>query len=137
MVDRSTSEDVRFRFGLSFNHLPPAWAQRLSQIDYDREMALVAETADGAILGVARLAADPEGETAEFALMVRSDWRDHGLGRRLLQALLDYAVTRGLRRVWGDVASDNGRMLDLCEAFGFGREPGGDPTRSKVIKALV
>lgn len=137
MVDRSTTEDVRFRFGLSFNHLPPALAQRLSQIDYDREMALVAEAADGAILGVARLAADPQGESAEFALMVRSDWRDHRLGRQLLRALLDHAAQRGLRRVWGDVATENSRMLDMCAAFGFGREPGGDPTRTKVVKALA
>ena len=49
------------------------WAARLSQIDYDREMAFVAEDADGEVLGVARIAGDPQNEEAEFALMVRSD----------------------------------------------------------------
>jgi len=136
LVDLTTPEDVRLRLGASVSHLSAAWAQRLSQIDYDREMALVAESADGALLGVARLAADPEGETAEFALMVRSDWRDHGLGRRLLQELLAHAARRGLREVWGDVAVDNRRMLDMGTAFGFVREPSDDARRARIVKAL-
>jgi acetyltransferase len=126
MVDRSTPEDVRLRFSGGMLHLDRDLATRLSQIDYDRHMALVAETAAGALVGVGRLVEDPEGATAEFALMVRSDRQDHGLGRILLQALLDYAAARGLREVWGDVARENARMLDLARDLGFAAAPSSD-----------
>lgn len=133
-IEASTREDVRFRFGTGLRHLPPAWAARLSQIDYDREMALVAERADGSVMGVSRLATDPEGETGEFALMVRSDVQNRGLGRLLLSALLDHAKSRGVTEVWGDVASDNEAMLDMARAFGFDRRTGPDVARVRVVK---
>jgi acetyltransferase len=136
LVDRSTPEDVRLRFVSGFRHLPATWAARLSQIDYDREVALVAEAADGEVLGVGRLVADPEGETAEFALMVRSDWQHRGLGGRLLADVLEAARARGLRQVWGDVARQNARMLELADALGFARAPAGDVSRVKVVKTL-
>src|SRR6202007_1487600 len=94
-------------------------AASLTQIDYDRQMALVAEASDGEILGVGRLNADPQGESAEFALMVRTDHQHHGLGEQLLRALLDYAKARGLRKVWGETSCENGRMLTLARALGF------------------
>jgi acetyltransferase len=135
-IDRSTPEDVRLRFASGFRRLPSGWPERLSQIDYDREMAFVAEDAAGDILGVGRLVADPEGETAEFALMVRSDVQQRGLGGLLLRAVLDYARGRGIRQVWGDVARRNARMLELAEELGFGRTRHEDMTRVKVVKDL-
>jgi acetyltransferase len=95
-------------------------------------MALVAEDTAGQILGVARVVFDPEVETAEFALLVRSDRQKHGLGGLLLQAILDYAASRGVRRVWGDVARDNGRMLELAQTLGFHRQDGEDPTQFRL-----
>ena len=136
MLNQSTPEDVRLRFRTGFRPLPESWAQRLSQIDYDREMALVAEAPDGAILGVSRLAGDPEGATAEFALMVRSDWQNRGLGRRLLQELLSYATARKLVQVWGEIDRENRPMLDMAAAFGFERQPAQDPTLTRVVKTL-
>jgi acetyltransferase len=136
LIDRSTPEDVRLRFASGFRHLPPGWAARLSQIDYDREMALVAEDGDGEILGVSRVVGDPEGETAEFALMVRSDRQHRGLGGLLLRAVLDHARARGVKEVWGDVARHNDRMLELAENLGFGRRNGDDVSRVKVVKRL-
>lgn len=133
LVERCDPEDLRFRFGAAVRHLPLAWARRLAQIDYERQLAIVAEAPDGDLLGVVRLASDPEGETAEFALLVRSDWRNRGLGRRLLQALLAIARARGVRRVWGDVSLDNGRMLDLAEHLGFVREAAPDPTEVRLL----
>lgn len=137
MVDRSTPEDVRLRFRAGFRHLPPSWAERLAHIDYDREMALTAELPDGALAGVARLAGDPEGETAEIALMVRSDWSRRGLGRQLLQAIVDYAGQRGLKTLWGDVAADNAPMLELADKLGFERQPGGDQSRVRIVRKLT
>jgi acetyltransferase len=136
MIDLTAPEDVRQRFGAGFRHLPTSLAQRLSQIDYDREMAFVAEAQDGALLGVARLAGDPEGERAEFSLIVRSDWQRRGLGRSLLRTALGYADARGLREVWGDVARDNGPMLEMADAFGFTRCDGEDAWRVRVVKTL-
>lgn len=119
LVARSEMEDVRLRFRGGLKRLPEVWAARLSQIDYDREMALVAVDGADNILGVARMAGDPEGETAEFALMVRSDHQRHGLGRTLMDALIDYARARGYRRIWGSIARQNERMLHLARDLGF------------------
>jgi acetyltransferase len=136
MITRSEADDVRLRFGSSLHRLSDPVARRLSQIDYDREMALVAEAPDCSILGVARLVGDPRGESAEFALMVRSDRRNRGLGRRLLADLLAYAANRGLQEVWGEVDIANARMLEMADALGFRREAGADAGEIKVVKRL-
>lgn len=136
MVDRSSAEDVRLRFRTGVKRLPDSWAARLSQIDYDREMALVAETADGQVVGVGRIAGDPEGETAEFALMVRSDHHHRGLGRDLLSALIDHARAKGLKHLWGDVARDNSRMLQLAQSLGFVLKTAEEPDRVRVDLTL-
>lgn len=132
LVDNTSPEDRRLRFHGAMRRLPASLASRLSQIDYDREMALVAETAAGAIVGVARLYADPDGLAAEFALLVRTDWQAHGLGRRLMGALLGYADRRGLQTVWGSVLSENDNMLRLTDALGFERRHGADPASVRV-----
>jgi acetyltransferase len=119
MADLTTPQDLRLRFRAGLKTLPDAWARRLSQIDYDREMALVAEHPDGSLLAVARLAGDPEGDSAELALIVRSDWQHRGLGRAMMEALVAYAARRGLRRLWGEVEHDNRRMLELSKSLGF------------------
>lgn len=137
LIASSSAEDVRLRFGGGFSRLPPLWAARLSQIDYDREMALVAERLDGALLGVARLASDPDGASAEFALLVRSDMQDQGLGRTLLSALLDHARARKIGSVWGAVATGNTAMLDMARAFGFASERTEDPAQLRVTKVLT
>src|SRR5258708_23321467 len=85
-VERSDPEDVRMRFFMTMRGLPQAMAARLSQIDYDREMALVAESPAGGpaggsdgIVGVARFASEPDRRRAENAIAGRSDWKGHGL----------------------------------------------------------
>jgi acetyltransferase len=132
-VDLCAPDDVRLRFCGGMQHLPLDLATRLSQVDYDRQMALIAEDAAGDILGAARLDFDPQGETAEYSILVRSDRQKRGLGRRLLTALLDYATGRGVREVWGDVARDNPRMLELASDLGFRREEGYEPARFRVV----
>lgn len=136
LVAESSQEDVRLRFRASVRRLPDAWARRLSQIDYDREMALVAVSEEGAVAGVARLAGDPQGEQAEFALLVRSQSQNQGLGRTMLRALLDFAKTKGLASVWGEVALENASMLEMADAFGFQRAPSAEPDCIKIIKTL-
>jgi acetyltransferase len=98
-------------------------AARLTQIDYDREMAFL--LLDGnELLGVGRLAADPDFEQAEFALIVASDRQGHGYGTLLLEHVMRYAKTRGIKRVVGHVLRENHKMLELTKRLGFNRTAG-------------
>jgi acetyltransferase len=124
MVAACTPEDLRLRFLGPLASFPHEMAARLSQIDYEREMALVATPTGaaygtGPILGVGRLVSDPENEAAEFAILVRSDLKGRGLGFRMMQSLLAYARRRGLRRVYGEVLRENAAMLRMAAELGF------------------
>ena len=132
-TERSSREDVRLRFHGAMRVLTHELAARLSQIDYDREMALaVFEDGNDAIMGVARLVFDPNFETAEYAIIVRTDTQGRGLGRRLVRELIDYGRSRGAKRLWGDVLSENARMLDLAQHLGAHLQfvPGSGVTRT-------
>jgi acetyltransferase len=107
---------------------------RLAFIDYDREMALVAENG-GAIVGVGRLSRNPlRRDEAEFALLVTDAFQGQGLGLDLLKRLLDVARAEGIRRVTAEMLPDNGAMQAVCKKLGF-RLTGGvsDPTVKAVI----
>ena len=94
--------------------------KRLTQLDYDREMAFVAlEKTSGDLAGIVRLSSDPDHETAEFGLLVRSDLQGHGLGFALLSQLIDYAAADGLKWIEGIILSENTKMLAMCREFGF------------------
>ncbi|MEQ8816659.1 MAG: bifunctional acetate--CoA ligase family protein/GNAT family N-acetyltransferase [Thalassobaculum sp.] len=121
MLARSSLEDLRLRFFAPIKQLSHESAARLTQIDYGREMAFVA-VGDDELLGVSRLAEDPEGETAEFAVMVRTDRQKRGLGERLMADLIGYARERGIATLHGSVLTENRRMLALCEKLGFVRK---------------
>jgi acetyltransferase len=120
---RLTPEEVRFRFFVPLKMLDHLMAARFTQIDYDRQMALVLTepgipgTRD--IHGVVRLIEDPNRERAEFAIFVERSLAGQGLGKRLVQHIIDYARTRGIGEIWGEVLADNHRMLTLCREFGF------------------
>lgn len=95
-------------------------AARLSYIDNDRDMAVLA-FAEGAeeVLGVARFSADPDDRIAEFAIAVRSDRKGHGLGYLLMARLIQLVRQRGIDGLVGEVLPENVAMLQLCRAFGF------------------
>ncbi|HYC03302.1 MAG TPA: bifunctional acetate--CoA ligase family protein/GNAT family N-acetyltransferase [Azospirillaceae bacterium] len=127
MIGRTSIDDIRLRFFAPMRRLPHAMAARLTQIDYDREMALVAiardaETGSDAIHGVVRITADPDNEKAEYAVLVRSDMKGKGLGRLLMTRILDYARSRGIKEVFGEVLRENRNMLQLCRDLGFRRQ---------------
>lgn len=133
MVRRSDPQDVRMRFLGSIKDFPHLMAARLSQIDYHREMALVALNRVGEILGVVRIIADPDNEEAEYAIMVRSDQKGRGLGYGLMSEILGYARQQGLKRIFGDVLRENQPMLRVAEDIGFTVRAGSDdPTMVRV-----
>jgi acetyltransferase len=122
LVESCARSDLRLRFLGALTTLPGQLAARLSQIDYRREMAFLAfETEEGVLAGVARLAADPDNERAEFALLVRSDLKGRGLGAALMGLLIDHARAKGVGVLFGLVAAGNTRMLALSEELGFAR----------------
>ncbi len=129
-----TPRDLRFRFFSVMGELSQDLAARLTQIDYEREMALVAVSqepaSEGEIWGVVRLAADPDGETAEFAVIVRSDRQGLGLGRLLMQRLIGYARARGIAQLWGSVMQENREMRVMMDALGFTLEDSLDDSQT-------
>ncbi|TCT06903.1 bifunctional acetate--CoA ligase family protein/GNAT family N-acetyltransferase [Aquabacter spiritensis] len=133
MVRRSDPQDVRMRFLGALKDFPHLMAARLSQIDYHREMALVALNDLQEIVGAVRIIADPDNEEAEYAIMVRSDQKGRGLGYGLMTEILAYARGQGLKRVFGDVLRENQPMLRVAEDLGFTVRAGSDdPTLVRV-----
>jgi acetyltransferase len=118
-----TPEEVRLRFFVPMRTLSHVAAARFTQIDYDREMALVL-TEPGIpgktpIYGVVSLVTDPDNEHGEYAIIVRGDMTGMGLGIVLMRRIIDYARSRSTKQIHGDVLCDNSTMLRLCRAFGF------------------
>jgi acetyltransferase len=116
-----TPEDIRLRFFAPMRELSHALGSLLTQIDYDRTMALMAEH-DGATLGIARYAAEPDKQRAEFAVTVRSDWHGRGIGYLLFTRLIEIARDAGIVELFGYVLHDNTGMLDMCRELGFSLE---------------
>jgi len=138
--DRSSPETRYFRFMEQLDELPPSLIDRFTQIDYDREMALLAIARSDDVdtmIGSARYSLAPDGESVEFALVVADDWQRFGLGRRLMGALIDCARSKGYRNIVGDVLGNNPKMLRLMHGLGFEVQP--HPEESalrRVVKAL-
>jgi acetyltransferase len=126
-VSRLSPEDSRFRFFHYVRTMPQSELARLTQIDYDREMAFVAVRqgeAGAETIGVVRTVAEPDNESAEFAIVVRSDLKRRGLGTRLMQRAIDHCRSRGTREIGGDVLAGNESMIDLARRFpGFAISP--------------
>ncbi|HSM93053.1 MAG TPA: bifunctional acetate--CoA ligase family protein/GNAT family N-acetyltransferase [Anaeromyxobacteraceae bacterium] len=120
-VSRLSPEDSHFRFFHTVRTMPRTELARLTQIDYDREMAFVAtRPAPGGgaeTIGVVRTVADGENETAELSIVVRSDLKRRGLGSHLLRKAIDWCHSRGTRELAGDVLAENESMLELTRHF--------------------
>jgi acetyltransferase len=122
-----TADDVRLRFFgpvKEFNH---AFLARFIQIDYAKAMAFIAlDETTGEMLGVARLHDKPDKSSGEFAILIRSDRKSHGLGWQLMQLIIAYGRAKGLAAIEGEVLHENSQMLDMCRELGFeiGSAPG-------------
>ncbi len=122
-VRKLSPQTKYFRFMTTLNELSPAMLARLTQIDYDREMAFIAVTTlpvgQEEEIGVARYAVNPDGETCEFAIVVADDWQHRGVARKLMQVLIETARSRGLKEMIGVFLANNERMLRFVASLGF------------------
>jgi acetyltransferase len=113
---------IYYRFFGILKELKPEMLARFTQIDYDREIALVAIDEDSqtdSMLGVARIIGDPDGKTGEFAVLVGDAWQGKGIGSNLLEKCLSIAEKRGFKTVHGIVLRENRNMLALGKKLGF------------------
>jgi acetyltransferase len=139
-------ESKYFRFMDTLRELTPSMLARFTQIDYDREMAFIAVVPAGAArqsgsgagaereIGVCRYVTNPDGETCEFALVVLDDWQRRGLGRRLMNVLIEVARARGLKQMVGHVLARNTPMLALLAGLGFEILPSREDSGAKRVQ---
>lgn len=135
-----SAESRRFRFMDTLRELTPRMLARFTQIDYDREMALIATIQRGGSeieLGVCRYITNPDGASCEFAIVIADEQQGHGLGRRMMTQLIAVAGTHGLQTMIGHVLGSNRGMLSLCQSLGFVvTENAEDPMVKRVTLAL-
>jgi acetyltransferase len=130
-----------FRFMQEIKELNQEMLVRFTQLDYDRELAMLAVlgngTADETGLGVARYIMNPDGKSCEFALVVADEWQGKGIGTRLMQVLMQAARQRGFDEMTGEVITENTNMLQLVSELGFSvRRKQDDPTVSEINRRL-
>jgi acetyltransferase len=130
------SKFLRFMFGI--RDLTPAMLSRFTQIDYDRELALIAviDTPQGEQqIGVVRYTTLPDEETCEFAIVVGDDWQGKGLARRMFTRLIEAARDRRLKVMTGMTLRENTRMIDLSRSLGF--EARTDPDDPELVQMTL
>ncbi|HZD92132.1 MAG TPA: GNAT family N-acetyltransferase, partial [Pseudolabrys sp.] len=111
-------------------------AARLSQIDYDREMTLVAWDGN-AVVGLARSVSDPDFDTAECAVIIRADRREQGLALALIDTLCRTVAALGIRRAALVFPQDRARMVRLAKELGFAMAAdAGDANQVRAVKSL-
>ena len=128
------AEDLRLRFWARVSELSAAEQDNLSHLDYRHDMVFVAlDEAIGVMLGLVRLRDELDEISAEFAVLVRSRLKAHGIGWLLMRRMINYAKAKGLRRVYGDVLAENAAMLQMCGELGFREEDMGPEFRRVVL----
>jgi acetyltransferase len=117
---RLSPQDIRYRFFSAIRELSKEQVARLTQVDYDREMAFVAvRDTTGEITGVVRLVCEPNGRSAEFAVIVQADMKGRGLASALMRRVIDWGRQKGLSEITGQILADNAPMLAFIKHLGF------------------
>lgn len=137
-VEGLSSQSKYFRFMNHMNKISPLLLARFTQIDYDREMALIVVQGEGteaaSMIGVARYICNPDRTSCEFALAVADNWQKRGIGQRLMKRLIAIAQERGLEEMEGDVLAENGKMLRLCHSLGFHTIQNGEEPEVVIVR---
>ena len=121
-VRKLSAKSKYFRFMRSLNELTQEMLVRFTQLDYHRELALIAVIKshhEEVEVGVARYAMNPDGKSCEFAVIVADEWQRKGIGSHLMSALMDAARQRGFNIMDGEILADNHNMLGLVKSLGF------------------
>jgi acetyltransferase len=122
MLSSLSEETLRGRFFENLANVTHDMLVRFTNIDYDREMAIVAELTRGKkkrLIGIARLIAEGDRGNAEFAVVVHDDFQGKGLGFKLTDVIIGIAQEKGLREINGYINSGNTRMLQVVDELGF------------------
>jgi len=117
-----SEETMRFRFFQVIKEIPHEILARYCNIDYDREITIVAERTDGKsrkIIGMTRLIVEPDGERGEIAVVVGDPWQNLGLGSKMLDYIIEISKDIGLKDIFGEILAENTRMIHLCNKRGF------------------
>lgn len=129
-----SAEDLRLRFFGRIAELSAAEIRQLAHLDSRSGMAFVAfDESSGQMLGLVRLKNELDEETAEFAILVRTRLKGHGVGWLLMRRAIDYAKEKGRRRLYGDVLAENAAMLQMCAELGFYEQDMGPEMRRVVL----
>jgi acetyltransferase len=131
MLRHVTPHDLRLRFFAQMKEFSHQFIARLTQLDYARAMAFVAfDEVTGEVVGVVRIHSDSIYESGEYAILLRSDLKGRGLGWALMQLIIEYAKSEGLKAISGDVLAENTIMLAMCRSLGF--EVKSDPAEHDI-----
>jgi len=141
LLHHLSAQDSRWRFFATIKDMDHDAISRFTCIDYDREMAFIAThiTADGKAqtLGVVRSAILDNDREAEFAIVVRSEDKSHGLGWAMMQKMMRYLATRGVHCIVGEVLPDNHNMLKFVRSLGFESHFSAEDGVTKIYKELA
>ncbi|MFX0167723.1 MAG: acetate--CoA ligase alpha subunit [Candidatus Hodarchaeota archaeon] len=122
MFQNFSEESIRYRFFEIIKDTPHEVRIRYTNIDYDRELGLVAVLQEGnqqRILGVVRLIEDPDRKRGEIAFIVADPWQGLGLGSKMLDYMIEISTERGLEELYGVMLPDNYRAQRIMEKMGF------------------
>jgi acetyltransferase len=115
-----TADDLCRRFFAPVKEFSHKFISGFTRVDYVKAMAFIAlDEATGEMLGVARLHATTDPHCGEYAILIRSDLKSHGLGWQLMQMIIAYARTKEYRCIEGQVLHENMPMVDMCRELGF------------------
>ncbi|TRO44228.1 GNAT family N-acetyltransferase, partial [Candidatus Bathyarchaeota archaeon] len=131
-----SEESIRYRFFGMLKDTPHEIRVRYCNIDYDREIAIVAESTKNGkkkLLGVTRLSIDPDGKGGEMAFIVGDKWQGLGLGTKLVDYALEIAKEMGVENIYSIMLPDNYRALSLTKKMGFNLEYLNDGTVKGVL----
>lgn len=133
LVQNMSAESRYFRFMHAINDLTPLMMAQFTKLDYDRQIAFVAELSDETrqIIGVSRYSRAPDQAAGEFAVSVADDWQGYGVATALMNTLVDYAKEHNIKSLFGDVLRVNTAMQKLMQSLKF--KASNHPTETELL----
>jgi len=134
-----STETLYQRFLQHLTSLEPDILARYTQIDYDRDLALVAldlKSDKPVMAGVARYFGHPDGEAAEMAIVIADQWQGQSIGGKLMELVIQAASKQGIKKLWGECLKENDSMIQLAKDMGAQIQPINNGSRLKIVIEL-